>query len=99
MPSRPRSLLLCYYFDPTSRLTRVILKVRFALILEDLVDYIYSTDIAREALYNSLQGNFSVKPLEFPLWNLVPNEKKKKKKGNTRVVIEIIIIIIIIIMR
>lgn len=96
MPSRPRSLLLCYYFDPTSRLTRVILKVRFALILED-ASIIYSTDIAREALYNSLQGNFSVKPLEFPLWNLVPNEKKKK--GNTRVVIEIIIIIIIIIMR
>lgn len=96
MPSRPRSLLLCYYFDPTSRLTRIILKVRFALILED-ASIIYSTDIAREALYNSLQGNFSVKPLEFPLWNLVPNEKKKK--GNTRVVIEIIIIIIIIIMR
>lgn len=97
MPSRPRSLLLCYYFDPTSRLTRVILKVRFALILED-ASIIHSTDIAREALYNSLQGNFSVKPLEFSLWNLVPNEKKKKK-GNTRVVIEIIIIIIIIIMR
>ena len=70
-------------------------KVRFALILEDASIVTHSTDTAREALYiyiyihHSLQGNFSVKPLEFPLWNLVPKmkkkrKKKKKKKGNTR---------------